>query len=60
MTIIEWFDPTNIEHLKAFQEMFQEGFWPKDFIPKDMKFPEGWCIRLTSKLVNLYLEEKLR
>ena len=60
MIIWEWFDPTNVEHLKAFKQVSDSGFWPKDFIPENIQFPAGWEYFISSKLADLYMEEKLQ
>lgn len=60
MTIIEWFDPVNIEHLQAYKGISDGIYWPKDLLPKDIEFPPGWFSRINSKLANLYIEEKLK
>lgn len=59
MNIVDWFDPDNIEHLKAYQHLAETGLWPKGFIPEDIKFPTSWCIMLNMRLASKYVESRL-
>ena len=33
MLIQDWFDITNLDHLRAYKHLMDEGSWPEDFIP---------------------------
>jgi len=55
-TIIEWFDPWNITHMRAYIYFQENGHWPKDFIPEDVEFPTNWHITLLSKLADAWVE----
>jgi len=57
--IEEWFDPKNLEHLKAFRALQDTGQWPVGFIPKGTEFTVGWHVKLGFMLANEYLKEKL-
>ena len=60
MTILDWFDIDNIEHLKAYKHLRATGCWPKDFLPKDITtFESMWISRLSDRLADRYVEEKL-
>lgn len=65
MEIIEWFDPYNVEHVKAYEHMIETGVWPKDFIPEGITFPTGWCASLNYKMAAAWAvlvteQEKLK
>ena len=57
--LLEWFDITNIEHIKAYDNINRTGVWPEGFIPDDMHFPHMWHILLTQKLANGWVEDVL-
>ncbi len=62
MNIIEFFDPRNMEHLKAFKSLQENGTWPAEFCEKylgEMKIPTLWHYSLMSKIVDAYLVDKL-
>ena len=59
MTIIEWFDPNNIEHLRAFQQLNNTGVWPTGVAPTGIEFNHLWQVTLTAKLADAYLDLKL-
>lgn len=59
MNLLDWFDPDNIEHLKAYAELERTGIWPVGFIPEDIKFPTSWHMMLNSILASKYVELRL-
>lgn len=58
-SIIDWFDPNNIEHLKAYRELEHIGMWPKDFLPENILFTPTWNVGIMNKLADCYLRDKL-
>jgi hypothetical protein len=59
MFIHEYFDPKNLEHLEAYDQLERTGSWPVDFLPQHLTHCPDWKIYITDKIVNAYLEEKL-
>lgn len=59
MTIVEYFDPHNKRHLRAYQTVMETGAWPKDFLPKDIVIPPLWNTLLAYKMANCWVEYKL-
>ena len=58
MDIIEYFDPLNKEHLKAYVHLRLRGFWPEGFIPDDLEPPPIiWAMTIMSKIVDEYLNQ---
>jgi hypothetical protein len=55
MTITEYFDPTNKEHLQAFRTLQETGTWPNNFPPQDCTFSSIWQIEIYSKIANIYI-----
>lgn len=59
MNIVQWFDPTNKEHLRAWQHLQTQGSWPVEFIPGDVTFPTLWQASIAWKMADLYLASAL-
>jgi len=49
-SIIDWFDPKNEKHMKAFAVLEKTGKWPRQFIPGGLEFPRKWKTLLTEKV----------
>ncbi len=58
-SIVDWFDPNNIEHLKAYRELEHTGIWPKEFLPENILFTQVWHVGIACKLADCWLQEKL-
>jgi hypothetical protein len=59
ISIIDFFNPHNIEHLKAYRVLEKTGFWPKDFLPKDgegAEWPMLWQVELAAKMAQAWLQ----
>ena len=50
MLITEFFDITNLDHLKAYQHLSDTGSWPEGFVPKGTEFQPGWHIILVGNM----------
>lgn len=60
MEIQDWFDPKNLDHLRAWKHLNHKGTWPEGFIPKDVECNSVWTILISQKMANLYADEKLK
>lgn len=62
-TIDEYFDITNLDHLRAFQHLLETGVWPRDFwdaaAKANVRYRPLWEYVIKSKLAAAYLQEKL-
>lgn len=56
MTITEWFDCTNIEHIKAWKHLQPHGRWPQGFIPQDINLTAYWVPMISMKLADHYID----
>ena len=56
MSILDWFDPKNKEHLKSLKHLLDTGQWPINFIPSGMVYPSGWDTTLMYRLARIYLD----
>jgi len=63
MSIVDYFDPKNIEHIKAFKYMQDTGTWPKKFWKEmeavGVEFLGAWHSSLAFKIADVYVEEKM-
>jgi len=55
----EWFDPNNIEHLRAYKHLQNAGAWPEGFKPGNIYMESFWQIMLAGKIANAWIEYKL-
>lgn len=62
MTFEQWFDVNNREHLEAFQEKRETGYWPKGFIPNEYKYLCNGSLveyKIMTRIVDRYCEKAL-
>jgi len=55
----EWFDPHNIEHIKAYVCLQETGTWPRGFTPENIYIEFNWQPILAFKLANEWIRYKL-
>jgi hypothetical protein len=60
ISIYDWFDPHNMEHLRAYSTLQTTGCWPKDFIPDYVELGAGWHMLLMAKMTDAWVEAKLK
>jgi len=56
MTIVEFFDPRNADHCRAFQHLEQHGCWPDGFIPDDVEMTSAWQVALYARLAGCWID----
>jgi hypothetical protein len=62
MDLYDYFDVNNIEHLKAYRYLQNNGSWPKDFfanLPFSIEIGPHWNTLIKSKLADAYVDLKL-
>jgi len=57
MTIMHFFDPYNVKHLKAYEVLSNTGAWPPDFIPENMGFEPVWMAGICAKMAEAWIEQ---
>ena len=57
--LCEWFDVSNIDHLKAYRHLEQHGSWPEGFIPENVNRNHMSTIVILGKLAGAYLDLKV-
>lgn len=58
-SIVDFFDPNELSHLSAYKNLCETGFWPENFVPENIEFPNAWYMHLDSKIAKHFVEEKL-
>jgi hypothetical protein len=56
MTIYEFFDPYNMDHIEAYQHLGKTGHWPEGFLPENIEIAPLWQIRILEKLANAWID----
>lgn len=54
-TIDEWFNPKNIEHLKAFRHLQDFGTFPDNFLPNHIIVTHNWYINVLIGMAECWL-----
>lgn len=59
MTIVEFFDPEDTEHLKAYKHLEETGVWPEWFFEKlkGLEFSSAWYSSLAFKIARKFLND---
>ena len=56
MIFLDFFDPLDIDHLRAYQHLQRKGSWPEGFIDWDnIDFEPNWQLHLQSKMADLWV-----
>ena len=55
----EWFNPEDIEHLRAYRILQKTGSWPVDFVPESIWIEPGWQAILAFQLANKWIDYKV-
>jgi hypothetical protein len=57
MTFVEFFDPKNQTHIKAYQHLLDKGYWPINFATEvDQSDRHNWPVWAVSSLADAWLE----
>ena len=60
MTVVDFFNPKNIEYIKAFEYFMEEGRCPKDFCIEKYGvdfYNSKWGYKLVEKISDTYIKE---
>lgn len=58
-TLTDWFDPHNMDHLKAYQHLRETGVWQEGFIPFYVVVDPYWQFSLAEKMAVAWIDHKL-
>ena len=56
---VDWFNPYNIEHLRAYRYVQDTGTWPPRFIPDNLLMGNNWQVLLQFRLAEAWVNYKL-
>jgi len=56
MDFNDWFDVSNISHVRAFEQMQIHGKWPEGSLPEDIRFRDGWMGIALTQLADAYID----
>jgi hypothetical protein len=59
MLIQDWFDPDNVEHVKAYKHLRENGVWPVGFVPEHITLNACWVVAIIAKLADRWIDSKL-
>ena len=62
MNTSEFFDPYNIEHIKAFEYLKKKGAWPIEFfdnVKKQVHEDPNWYLTIQMKMANAWVKHSL-
>lgn len=59
LIVTDFFDPHDLQHIKAYAVLIDSGAWPEGFIPKGTIFPSGWQCFLAFKMTDAWMEYTL-
>jgi len=59
MMISEWFNPRNIDHIKAYGHLMRSGTWPENFLPEGITFDSHWQFIIRSDIADIYVDNML-
>jgi hypothetical protein len=57
MHIAQYFDPHDVDHVKAYQHLQEDGSWPEGFIPEDVKAINGWRYLVDQKIIDAWIRD---
>lgn len=59
MKITEFFNPYNLEHIKAYKHLITHSAWQEGFLPEDIEYDACWQAIIAFKMANVWVEQVL-
>ena len=56
VSILDWFDETDVEHIQAWANLEKYGFWPEGFVPDNIEFPQCWQVALAWRMAKRWTD----
>jgi len=57
--ISQWFNPHNINHIKAYDHLQRNGTWPENFLPEGITFDPHWQYMIMSSIAEVYIDNMI-
>ena len=55
----DWFDPNNLEHIRAFKHLCKTSTWPEGFIPEHVDQGPLWHFEAVAALARCWVNHIL-
>jgi len=55
LTIAEFFNPYDSDHLAAYQYLAENGAWPEGFLPEGIEFSPLWQMEIANEMTRAWL-----
>ena len=59
VSIVDWFDIHDHEHLQAWSHLCTTGQWPEEFVPEGTEFQPPWQILISIKMADAWVSHTL-
>ena len=64
ISIVDWFNPHNMEHLQAYKDLCKTGVFPESFWDKiaeidHLEMTNTWQVAIACKIADAFVNEKL-
>lgn len=63
MSIVDYFDPHDSDHIVAYDELRTNGSWPewfyKEIKSNNLSLPSNWHFEITCKMADAWIDRKL-
>lgn len=59
MSILDFFDVYDYNHLMAWKNLSEKGIWPEGFIPEGTTFPHMWVVLITVRMSEAWVAQQL-
>jgi hypothetical protein len=57
--ISQWFNPRNINHIRAYDHLMKSGTWPENFLPEGVLFDPHWRYLIDASITTVYVDNML-
>jgi hypothetical protein len=59
MSILEWFNIHDQDHVRAWHYLSRKGIWPEGFVPEEIEFSDNWHLLIMSKMADAWVSYNL-
>ena len=56
MIITKFFNPYNVDHIKAYKNLMITGMWPDGFLPEDIDYDPQWQVTIQAKMASCWVD----
>lgn len=59
ISLLDWFNCDDPDHLRAWKYMEEGDSWPEDFLPENIVFPSMWRSSLRAEMADRWIAARL-